>query len=106
MNKRDIIISKLNRYLNIEKIPDYLPKGLLVEGTQNVSKIITGVSSSVDLFKAAVKAQAQMVIVHHGIFWKNESPVLKGSLKKRVKILLENNITLLGYHLPLDCHPV
>ncbi len=105
MEKRDSIISRLNAFLNIDKISDHLPKGLLIEGTPEVYKIVTGVSASLELFRRAAGAGAQMVIVHHGLFWENDSPVLKGSLKQRVKTILDNNITLLGYHLPLDCHP-
>ena len=105
MPLRDKIITYLNNYLSIHDFRDYAPQGLQVEGKENVQKIVTGVSASVQLFEQAAKAGADMVIVHHGILWNKESHVLKGGFKKRVKILLENDITLLAYHLPLDKHP-
>lgn len=105
MPLRDKIITYLNNYLSIHDFRDYGPQGLQVEGKENVQKIVTGVSASVQLFEQAAKAEADMVIVHHGILWDKENHVLKGGFKKRVKILLENDITLLAYHLPLDKHP-
>ncbi len=102
---RDKIITYLNDYLSIHDFRDYGPQGLQVEGKENVKKIVTGVSASVQLFEQAADAGADMVIVHHGILWDKESHVLKGGFKKRVKTLLENDVTLLAYHLPLDKHP-
>lgn len=106
MAKRDTIISAVNKYLNINDYNDYAPMGLQVEGAASVKKIVTGVSLSMALLRGAKEADAQMVVVHHGMFWKGDSPVLKGHRKKRVAFLLENDISLLSYHLPLDGHPV
>ena len=105
MPHRNDIITYLNDYLSIHDFRDYGPQGVQVEGKENVNKIVTGVSASVQLFEEAAKVGADMVIVHHGILWDKESHVLKGGFKKRVKSLLENDITLLAYHLPLDKHP-
>ncbi|NOY58621.1 MAG: Nif3-like dinuclear metal center hexameric protein [Calditrichaeota bacterium] len=105
MPHRDEIISYLDNYLCIRDFKDYGPQGLQVEGKENVQKIVTGVSASVQLFEQAAKAGADMVIVHHGVLWDRENHVLKGGFKKRVKTLLENDITLLAYHLSLDKHP-
>jgi len=105
MPHRNDIITYLNDYLSIHDFRDYGPQGVQVEGKENVNKIVTGVSASVQLFEQAAKAGADMVIVHHGILWDKESHVLKGGFNKRVKTLLENDITLLAYHLPLDKHP-
>ena len=69
MPLRDKIITYLNNYLSIHDFRDYGPQGLQVEGKENVQKIVTGVSSSVQLFEQAAKAGADMVIVHHGILW-------------------------------------
>ena len=105
MTKRDEIISYLAEFLAVHEIKDECPNGLQVEGRADVKRIVTSVSGSEELFRKAALLKADMVIVHHGIFWDGQSMVMRGSLKKRVACLLENNITLLGYHLPLDRHP-
>lgn len=105
MVKRDKIIAAVDKYLDISQFKDYTPIGLQVEGADNVKKIVTGVSLSMAFLEGALQAKAQMVLVHHGTFWKNESPVLKGHQKKRIAFLLNHDISLLAYHLPLDAHP-
>ena len=104
MASRDDIINFCDAVLQIEKFKDYGPKGLQVIGKQEVKKIVSGVSSSLDLFQQASKRSADMVIVHHGEFWKNTSQVVDSIRKHRLQILFEHDITLLGYHLPLDAH--
>ena len=98
------ITSYADSYLNVNAIKDYGPQGLQVEGAYEVSSVVTGVSACMELFFAAKEKGAQMVMVHHGMFWDNEPRVVKGSLKKRLAFLLENNMSLVGYHLALDCH--
>lgn len=97
------IIQFLNAYLNIAQIPDASHNGLQVQGGECVSKIAFGVSASLELFRRAHAAGAQMIIVHHGLLWGKEEP-LTGLFKERVAFLLRHNITLVGYHLPLDLH--
>jgi dinuclear metal center YbgI/SA1388 family protein len=104
MPHRDRILAALNSYLKIDEFNDYAPQGLQVEGASLVKKITTGVSLSMELLEKAVEAGSQMVMVHHGMFWKGTSPVLKGSQKMRVAYLLEHDLTLATYHLPLDVH--
>ncbi len=104
MISRDDLIHYLNDYLKIDEFSDYGPQGLQVEGKSEVQTIVTGVSASVQLFEKAVQAGADMIIVHHGILWDRDSHVIKGGFKNRIKLLLENDITLLCYHLPLDKH--
>lgn len=99
------ITTFLNRYLEADRITDYCPNGLQVEGATEVTRIVTGVSACMALFERAVEEEAQMVLVHHGMFWDGDSKVVKGSLKDRLKFLLANDLSLLGYHLPLDRHP-
>jgi len=105
MPHRDLITNYLNSYLKIDEFQDFGPKGLQVQGKEDVQKIITGVSCNLEFFEKAVNAHADMIIVHHGLIWDRESHVVKGHFKKRLKILLDHNITLLAYHLPLDAHP-
>ena len=95
----------LNRTLNSEAINDYAPNGLQVEGKSAVSKIITGVTACQALLDYAVERQADAVLVHHGYFWKNENPLIRGMKANRIRTLLKNDINLYGYHLPLDVHP-
>ena len=105
MVHRDKLVKYVNDFLQIDDIHDYGPQGLQVEGKDKVSTIVTGVSSSVQLFEEAEKIQADLIMVHHGIIWNKESHVIKKSLKKRLRLLLENDMTLLAYHLSLDKHP-
>jgi len=95
----------INDKLNSSSFSDYAPNGLQVEGREQVQKIVTGVTASQALIDEAVRQQADAVIVHHGYFWKGESPVIRGMKRNRLKTLLENDINLYGWHLPLDAHP-
>jgi dinuclear metal center YbgI/SA1388 family protein len=101
---RDALIRYLSDYLEVDKVRDSAPNGLQVEGRDAVRKIVTSVSASAALFEKCAALGADMIIVHHGLFWEGQSRVLRGSLKQRVKPLLAHDITLLGYHLPLDRH--
>ena len=95
----------LNEKLSIDRINDYAPNGLQVEGKAEIKKIITGVTASQALIDYAVAQQADAILVHHGYFWKSENPCIRGMKGKRIKTLLVNDINLYGYHLPLDVHP-
>ncbi|WML91134.1 Nif3-like dinuclear metal center hexameric protein [Thiothrix lacustris] len=95
----------LNKLLNIGKFRDYAPNGLQVEGRAEVTRIVTGVTASHALLDAAVEYGADAVLVHHGYFWKGEAPVIRGMKKQRIATLIQHDISLLGYHLPLDAHP-
>jgi dinuclear metal center YbgI/SA1388 family protein len=94
----------LNQLLEVDEFDDLGPNGLQVEGKSKIDKIITGVSACVELFEKAIQQKADAIVVHHGIIWEFERPLYKGSYKKRVKMLLEKDINLFGYHLPLDAH--
>ncbi|WP_373777568.1 Nif3-like dinuclear metal center hexameric protein [Glaesserella sp.] len=95
----------LDEKLNSKAVSDYAPNGLQVEGRQQIRKIITGVTATRPLIEQAIAKQADAIIVHHGYFWKNENPCIRGMKGKRIKQLLINDINLYGYHLPLDMHP-
>ena len=99
------LVGEADRYLNATGIPDYCPNGLQVEGRPQVRRIVSGVTASQALLDAAVEAQADVVLVHHGYFWKNEDQRVVGIKQRRLKTLLSNDISLLAYHLPLDVHP-
>jgi len=91
--------------LQPERYRDYCPNGLQVEGAPIVSRIVSGVTASQALIDAAIEQGAQAILVHHGYFWKGESPQVVGMKRNRLKALLANDISLLAYHLPLDGHP-
>lgn len=99
--------SYLADFLRVAEFNDYCVNGIQVEGKEKITRIAAGVSASDRLFRAASQFQADAVIVHHGLFW-NHNPApfaLTGILKRRVKLLLDRDIALLAYHLPLDGHP-
>ncbi|EGG99968.1 Hypothetical protein imdm_308 [gamma proteobacterium IMCC2047] len=99
------IIRLCETVLEPARYRDYCPNGLQVEGAEEVSRIVSGVTASQALIDAAIEQKAQVILVHHGYFWKGESPQVVGMKRKRLKALLENDISLLAYHLPLDGHP-
>jgi dinuclear metal center YbgI/SA1388 family protein len=105
MIKRDILTSYLSEYLKVSDFKDMAPNGLQVSGISQIKKIVTGVSASVELFEHAIEKNADAIIVHHGIIWDFERPVYTGGYRERVRLLLENNINLYAFHLPLDAHP-
>ncbi len=99
------LVAELDELLNADEVADYCPNGLQVEGRPSVDRIVTAVSSSRALFNRAVDREADAILVHHGILWNGpEAPRLIGSLKERVRLLVENRLSLIAYHLPLDRH--
>ena len=84
---------------------DHAPNGLQVEGRDLVSRLALGVTASADVIDQSIAWGADALLVHHGYFWERESPVLTGIKGQRVRKLIQNQISLLAYHLPLDCHP-
>ena len=105
MISRNDLVSHLAELLNVQDFEDYCPNGLQVEGRTEISKIIGGVTASQALVDAAVEQGADALLVHHGYFWKGEDPRIVGMKKARLKALLDADINLLAYHLPLDAHP-
>jgi dinuclear metal center YbgI/SA1388 family protein len=90
--------------LAVDQFQDYAPNGLQVEGKPDIQRIVFGVTASQALIDQAIERQADAILVHHGYFWKNEPPVLTGMKYQRIKKLIQNDINLLAYHLPLDAH--
>ncbi|WP_404399286.1 Nif3-like dinuclear metal center hexameric protein [Idiomarina seosinensis] len=101
---RNELLDYLNQQLNVGRINDFCPNGLQVEGKENIQQIVTGVTASQALLDQAVSVGADAVLVHHGYFWKNEAAPVTGMKQRRIKTLLQHNINLLAYHLPLDVH--
>lgn len=94
----------LNTELQVQSISDYCPNGLQVEGRAHVNKIITGVTASEALIDSAIANKADAILVHHGYFWKGEAASIVGMKRNRLKKLLQHDISLLAYHLPIDVH--
>lgn len=95
-----------NNLLKPTNFKDYCPNGLQVDAGVPVNKLVTGVTASQALIDRAVALQADAILVHHGYFWKGEQDVLTGVKGRRIRTLLQNEVSLLAYHLPLDAHPV
>lgn len=98
------IYTHLNELLSSGSFADYCVNGIQVEGGQEISRVATAVSASLETIEAAVDARVQLLIVHHGMFWNRDSYVIRGPKKDKLKLLLTNEMTLMAYHLPLDAH--
>ncbi len=105
MASRNAIVAFADDLLDVEAHAEYGRPGLQVVGADEVSKLVCGVSSSRELFEQAGVRGAQLALVHHGLFWRNEPLVVDRRLKGRLEALFAANVTLLAYHLALDAHP-
>jgi dinuclear metal center YbgI/SA1388 family protein len=99
------ILAELDRLLEPKRFDDYGPNGLQVPGAAEVTTVATGVSAHLELFERAAAAQAQLLLVHHGIFWGSNAGPIDAQLKRRLKVLFDADVALAAYHLPLDAHP-
>ena len=100
------IIQWCNQTLKSHEFKDYAPNGLQIEGKSEVNKIVCAVTASQEAIEAAIAQGADLLLVHHGYFWKGEPYPITGMRGKRIKALIQHDISLVGYHLPLDSHPV
>ncbi|MGH3071423.1 MAG: Nif3-like dinuclear metal center hexameric protein [Gaiellaceae bacterium] len=105
MAHRDEIVRYANELLETHRWPEYGTPGLQVVGGDEVAKLTCGVSSSKELFERSAAAGAQLVIVHHGMFWRNEPVWIDRRQRARLETLLRADMSLLAYHLALDAHP-
>jgi dinuclear metal center YbgI/SA1388 family protein len=105
MAGRDDIVAYANELLEIERFPEFAPQGLQVVGAPHVTTIACGVSCSRELFERAVDLGAELVLVHHGLFWRNEALVVDARLRGRLEALFRGNASLAAYHLALDANP-
>ena len=99
------IINELDALLEPARFADYCPNGLQVPGPEQVATVATGVSAHLELFELAAAVNADLLVVHHGLFWDSSPRVLDIALKRRLKVLFDADIALAAYHLPLDAHP-
>lgn len=103
---RATVIAYLDELLEVVRFTDYAPIGLQVVGADRVTKVCVAVSASLDVFERAGAAGAQMLVVHHGLFWDGSSRVVGVLERRRLEALFRHGLTLAAYHLPLDAHPV
>jgi len=99
------IIDELDRVLDPSRFEDYCHNGLQVPGSPSVTTVATGVSAHAELFELAAAEHAELLVVHHGLFWGAGITTIDTTLKRRLQILFDANIGLAAYHLPLDAHP-
>jgi dinuclear metal center YbgI/SA1388 family protein len=98
------LVGACDALLQPQLFRDYGPNGLQVQGKPEVKKIVSGVTASLALIEAAIAVGADVIFVHHGLFWRGQDGRLTGWLRDRVKQLMAHDINLLAYHLPLDAH--
>ncbi|HKJ71765.1 MAG TPA: Nif3-like dinuclear metal center hexameric protein [Gammaproteobacteria bacterium] len=99
------LVAYCDDYLDIGAVGDFTVNGLQVEGRPRVERMVSGVTACQALLDEAVADGADLVLVHHGYFWKGEDPALVGMKGRRVRTLMQADMSLLAYHLPLDRHP-
>jgi dinuclear metal center YbgI/SA1388 family protein len=102
--ERATLVDYCNQLLESDRFQDYCPNGLQVEGAARVRRLVTGVTASQALIDRAADLGADMLLVHHGYFWKGESSPIVGVKQRRIRALLAHDINLVAYHLPLDVH--
>lgn len=101
---RQTLLQAFDALLTPERFRDYGPNGLQVEGRDRIARVVSGVTASRALIEAAIEAQADAIVVHHGLFWRGQDSRVTGWMKQRLALLLAHDINLLAYHLPLDAH--
>lgn len=101
---RDQIVAACDHQLRVSQFKDFTVNGLQVQGRDTVGRVMSGVTACQSLLDEAVAWEADLLLVHHGYFWKNEPVAITGMKYRRIKTLLDNEINLLAYHLPLDAH--
>ena len=106
MAKIDDIIQTLDELLRPSDFQDLGPNGLQVPGADEVTHVVTGVSARRELSERAVELGAELVLVHHGLFWSFHATGLTPLLAERLRPLFKHDINLAAYHLPLDAHPL
>ena len=98
-------IAELEQLLQPSRFKDYCPNGLQFPGKSEIGRLATGVTASAELFERAIAAQADLLVVHHGLFWGSTATPIDFRMKRRLKLLFDSDMSLAAYHLPLDAHP-
>lgn len=101
---REKFVETLNGYLKATNFKDYAPNGLQVQGKEEIRKVVLAVSATQNVIEKAAELKADALLVHHGWFWRGENPCIVRTKYRRLKALMDANINLIAYHLPLDAH--
>lgn len=101
---RDEIIAWCDELLDSPSWDDYGPNGLQVAGSREVACVVTGVSAHLELFTRAAALRAQLVLCHHGLFWRKAPLTIDEHRRERLRALFDSDMSLAAYHLPLDAH--
>ena len=104
MVTRDELTHYLTSLLQPHNIKDYCPNGLQISGKHEIHTVVTGVTANQALIEAACNLNADALLVHHGFFWRGEDPCIIGHKYNRIKPLIQHDINLFAFHLPLDMH--
>ncbi len=105
MSQISKFIAHINQYLQCENIEDYSINGLQMgDGNIKIKKIGFAVNSTLLDIQAAIQANCQLLLVHHGLFWGKPIP-LTDHYYKKIQLCVENSLAIGAYHLPLDLHP-
>src|SRR4051794_34700627 len=105
MTRLEDLIDYLDELLKPQNFEDYGPNGLQVPGREEIGVLATGVSAGTELFEKAVAEGADLLLVHHGLFWKGPPRPLDRPARRRLQLLFDADMSLAAYHLPLDGHP-
>lgn len=105
MLARSQLIDFLDQHLQPQQFQDYCHNGLQLEGAAEVSHVVTGVTACQALLEQAVAVGAELVLVHHGLFWQSSPLTITGTTRARCALALANQLNVVAYHLPLDAHP-
>lgn len=105
MATRDEIVGYARELLDLDSYHDYGPMGIQVMGADEVTKVAASVSSTLEAFQRTKDAGAQLLLVHHGLFWEGDPRTVDSHMRARLHTLFEGDITLAAYHLALDAHP-
>jgi dinuclear metal center YbgI/SA1388 family protein len=104
--QRSELMRWLHMELNCAAFKDYCPNGLQVEGKAQIRRVVSAVTASRAAIQAAIDLKADALLVHHGLFWRNDDPCVVGMLRARLAPALAAGLNVFAYHLPLDAHPV
>lgn len=102
--QRDQLLRILDDYLEPQLFKDYAPNGLQVQGKESIRRVVTAVTATQNVIDQAVRLNADALLVHHGWFWRGENPCIVRTKYQRLKTLMQADINLIAYHLPLDAH--
>ena len=105
MAHRQKLLQAFDDLLQPDRFRDVAPNGLQVEGRAEIGKIVSGVTASQRLIESAIARRAGAIFVHHGLVWRGQDGRIAGWMKRRLALLLQHDINLFAYHLPLDAHP-